>query len=260
MKYLVVEAHPDDLVFFCGGAVARLIAEGHELSVLTVTDGEQGTLNPAFDTAEKLAEVMRQEHRRALNCLNISEVKFLGEKNHFLQPDHALREKIARHIREVQPEAVFSFDPWNFDENPDHRAVGLMTLEACSFAHMHLFHPEHIQDGLSTAVVAKIIQFKTPNPNTYVDISGTLEKKIEAALAYESQVELMKEEGRQRLARLGMQHAIFEGPFDQIVAQTLQQLAAETGKGAGLPAAEAFQVRGLGILENARQVIGELGI
>ena len=260
MKYLVVEAHPDDLVFFCGGAIAKLIAEGHDVSVLTVTDGEQGTLNPNFDTAEKLAAVMRKEHQRALSYLNILDLKFLGEQNHFLKPDHNLREKITRNIREVQPQAVFSFDPWNLDENPDHRAVGLMTLEACSFAHMHLFHPEHIQEGLSPAIVAKVIQFKTPNPNTYIDISATLDKKIEAALSYESQVELMKEEGRQRLAVLGLQHPIFEGPFNQIVAQTLRHLAAETGKPVGLQAAEAFRVRGLGILENAREVVGELGI
>lgn len=260
MKYLVVEAHPDDLVFFCGGAIARLIAEGHESAVLTVTDGEQGTLNPAFDTAEKLAEVMRQAHRRALACLNSTEGKVLGAKQHVLPPDHALREKITRPIRAVQPEAVFSFDPWNFAANPDHRAVGLMTLEACSFAHMHLFHPEHMQEGRSTAIVAKVIQLKTPNSNTDLAISATVAKKSEPALAYESQVELLKEAGRRRLAVLGRQHPIFEGPFNQGVAQILRQLAAENGKAAGLPAAEAFRVCGLGILENARAVVGELGI
>jgi LmbE family N-acetylglucosaminyl deacetylase len=260
MKYLVVEAHPDDLVFFCGGTVAKLIAQGHEIAVLTVTDGQQGTLEPAFDSEEKLARVMRQEQGRACSRLGIQEVTFLGARNHFLLPTHDLREKITRHVRQVQPAAVFTFDPWNFDENPDHRAVGLATLEACSFAHMHLFHPEHLQQGLSTAMVAKVILYKTPNPNTFVDVSTTLDQKIEAALAYESQIELMKEEGRLRLEVLGQRHPIFEGDFAEIVAVTLRQLAAETGKQAGMPAAEAFQVRGLGILENAKPVVGELGI
>jgi LmbE family N-acetylglucosaminyl deacetylase len=260
MRYLVVEAHPDDMVFFCGGTIAKLVQEGHEISVLTVTDGQEGTMNPRYDTEECLAAVMRKEHRKACACLNISDITYLGEKNHFVEPSHALREKITRHVRKVQPAAIFSFDPWNFDENPDHRAVGLAVLEACSFAHMHLFHPEHLQEGLSTAIVAKVIQFKTPNPNTFVDISSTLDDKIRAALAYESQIELMRDEGRLRLEKLGIRHPIFEGEFAEIVAKTLRQMAAETGKHANLPAAEAFHVRGLGILENAREVVGEFGI
>ena len=63
MRYLVVEPHPDDLPFFCGGTVARLLSEGHGVIALVVTDGEQGTLNLSYDTDDKLAKVMREEER-----------------------------------------------------------------------------------------------------------------------------------------------------------------------------------------------------
>lgn len=260
MRYLVIEAHPDDLVFFCGGTVAKLLKEGHEIHVLTVTDGQQGTLNPKYGNENQLAQTMRFEHARACAVHRIKNITHLGMPNHFLEPTQQLREVITRHVRKVQPAGVFCFDPWNFDENPDHRAVGLMALEACSFAHFHLFHPEHMGEGLKPAMVAKMILFKTPIPNTFVDISETLETNIQAALMYESQIELMRDEGKLRLAALGLHHPIFEMDFAQTVAVTMRQLAEETGKRVGLPYAEGFLVRGLGILENARAVVGELGI
>jgi LmbE family N-acetylglucosaminyl deacetylase len=260
MRYLVVEPHPDDLPFFFGGTVARLIAEGHEVSTLVVTDGEQGTLNLSYDTDDKLAAVMREEERAACKVLGVEDITFLGEKNHFLEPTHELREKIVRHIREVQPAAVFTIDPWNFDENPDHRAVGMLVLEACSFAHFHLFHPEHIEEGLKTAMVAKVILGKTADPNSYVDISKYVEKKVEAILCYKSQLEMMQMEGAARLKALGKSSPIFDSPIADVMPASIAAIAEEDGEKAGMPMAEAFHVRGLGILENIKDMIGGLPV
>lgn len=260
MRYLVVEPHPDDLSFFCGGTVARLIAEGHEVSTLVVTDGEQGTLNRSYDTDDKLAKVMRDEERAACKALGVEDITFLGLKNHFLEPTHDLREKIVRHVRKVQPAAVFTLDPWNFDENPDHRAVGMMVLEACSFAHFHLFHPEHIEEGLDIAIVAKVILGKTANPNSYVDISEYIDKKVESILCYESQLELMQMEGKARLEALGKSSPIFDGAIADVIPASMRAIAEEDGEKAGMPMAEAFHVRGLGILENIKDLIGGLPV
>jgi LmbE family N-acetylglucosaminyl deacetylase len=260
MRYLVVEPHPDDLPFFCGGTVAKLISEGHEVHTLVMTDGEQGTLNLSYDKDDKLAAVMRAEEQAACKTLGVKNIKFLGLKNHFLEPTHELREKIVRHVREIQPAAVFTIDPWNFDENPDHRAVGQVVLEACSFAHFHLFHPEHLKEGLSTAMVAKVILGKTPSPNSYVDISGFIDKKIEAILCYKSQIELMQMEGAARLKALGKSSPIFDNPLEEVIPVSVRQIAEEEGQKAGLPMAEAFHVRGLGILENIKDLIGGLSV
>lgn len=262
MRYLVVEAHPDDLVFFCGGTVAKLIDEGHEIEVVSVTDGQQGTLDLSFQDEDLLAEVIRAEDQACCRALGLdpSKVTYMGWKNHFLEPTHQLREEITRIIRRVQPQAIFTFDPWNYDENPDHRAVGLATLEAAAYAHYHLFHPEHLRAGLKVADVAKMVLFKSAMPNTYVDVTTTLGRVIEAALCYKSQVEAMKEEGRRRLAVLGLSHAVFDGDFEQAVRVSMYGMAQATGKKAGMEAAEAFNVRGLGILENIKEVIGGLGV
>jgi LmbE family N-acetylglucosaminyl deacetylase len=260
VRYLVVEPHPDDLVFFCGGTVAKLLSEGHEVHTLVVTDGEQGTLNRSYDTDMKLAAVMREEERAACKELGVEHIKFLGLKNHFLEPTHELREKIVRHVREVQPAAVITIDPWNFDENPDHRAVGQVVLEACSFAHFHLFHPEHLEEGLQTAMVAKVILGKTPNPNSYVDISGFIDKKIAAALCYKSQLELMRMEGAARLKVLGKSSPIFDNPLDEVIPASIHAVAEKEGQKANVHLAESFHVRGLGILENIKELIGGLDV
>jgi LmbE family N-acetylglucosaminyl deacetylase len=260
MRYLVVEPHPDDLAFFCGGTVAKLIAEGHEVETLVVTDGEQGTLNRSYDTDEKLAAVMRDEQRAACEVLGVRKVTFLGLKNHFLEPTHQLRDKIVRHVREVQPGAVITLDPWNFDENPDHRAVGQAVLEACSFAHFHLFHPEHLDEGLETAMVAKVILGKSPSPNSHVDISEFMDKKISAILCYRSQLELMQMEGAGRLEVLGKSSPIFDSPVEEIIPVSIRAVAEEEGKQANLPLAESFNVRGLGILENIKDLVGGLSV
>jgi LmbE family N-acetylglucosaminyl deacetylase len=260
MRYLVVEPHPDDLAFFCGGTVARLISEGHEVHTLVVTDGEQGTLNRSYATDRNLAAVMREEQQAACATLGVEHVKFLGMKNHFLEPTHELRERIVRHVREIQPAAVFTIDPWNFDENPDHRAVGQVVLEACSFAHFHLFHPEHLEQGLDIAMVAKVILGKTPNPNAYVDISDFVEKKISAILCYKSQLELMRMEGAARLKVLGKSSPIFDNPLDEVIPASIRQVAEDEGEKGNLPMAESFHVRGLGILENIKDLIGGLSV
>ena len=79
MRYLVVEPHPDDLAFFCGGTVAKLIAEGHEVETLVMTDGEQGTLNRSYDTDDKLAAVMREEQRAACEVLGLDPLYVANE-------------------------------------------------------------------------------------------------------------------------------------------------------------------------------------
>ena len=163
-------------------------------------------------------------------------------------------------MREAQPGAVISIDPWNFDENPDHRAVGQAVLEACSFAHFHLFHPEHLDQGLETAMVAKVILGKGPNPNSHVDISEFIDKKIAAILCYRSQLELMRMEGAGRLKVLGKSSPIFDSPIDEVIPLSIRAVAEEEGKDANLPLAEAFNVRGLGILENIKDLVGGLSV
>lgn len=57
-----------------------------------------------------------------------------------------------------------------------------------------------------------------------------------------------------------MSAAAFEGDVGAMVASALRGVARHAGKNAGLEAAEAFQVRGLGILENIKELVGGLSV
>ena len=101
---------------------------------------------------------------------------------------------------------------------------------------------------------------KTPNPNAYVDISGFIDKKIAAALCYKSQLELMRMEGAARLEVLGKSSPIFDNPLDEVIPALLHSVAEEEGQKGNVPLAESFRVRGLGILENIKELIGGLDV
>ncbi len=109
-------------------------------------------------------------------------------------------------------------------------------------------------------MVAKVILGKTPNPNSYVDISGFIDKKIDAILCYSSQLELMQMEGAARLKVLGKSSPIFDSPLDEIIPASIRAIAEEEGEKGNVPLAESFHVRGLGILENIKDLIGGLSV
>jgi hypothetical protein len=105
-----------------------------------------------------------------------------------------------------------------------------------------------------------VIFGKTPNPNTFVDISGFIDKKIESIMCYKSQLELMQMEGFERLKVLGKSSPIFDNPLEEVIPVSIHAVAEEEGKKWNVPLAESFLVRGLGILENIKDLVGGLSV
>jgi LmbE family N-acetylglucosaminyl deacetylase len=129
-RVLVVAAHPDDLETACGGTVALLIRYGIEVSLLLGTDGDIGTHDLSF-TRESLAATRRQETRNAAALLGLKEVIFLGHHDGELVADLALRAEIAGAYRRLQPDTIFTFDPfWAGQAHPDHTAAGRAAVDA----------------------------------------------------------------------------------------------------------------------------------
>jgi LmbE family N-acetylglucosaminyl deacetylase len=82
-----------------------------------------------------------------------------------------------------------TFDPWRRNEvHPDHRAVGISTLDALACARTRLSFPEQLGDGVTAHRVREIYYFSTDQANHWVDIRGVMEKKIEAMRCHESQM------------------------------------------------------------------------
>jgi LmbE family N-acetylglucosaminyl deacetylase len=241
LTILVVEAHPDDATLFAGGTIAKLSAQGHTIVNLCTTYGEKGTLDPAM-TREKMIEIEKQESKRAAEILGVKEIRYLEIPDGEVKSGLELRQRYTEVLRQVRPDFVFSFDPHNpLDPHADHQAVGRTIYEASYTSHFHLYFPEQIAQGLKPHLITKYFGWNSPNPNTFVDISETLDTKIQALLAYESQMQMLLEETKQRVLRADVSVPILDTmDWQDIYRMWISISAQETGKIAKLRYAEGF--------------------
>jgi LmbE family N-acetylglucosaminyl deacetylase len=188
-RILVVQAHPDDAEHICGGTIALLVAEGKDIHYLLVTRGDKGTDNPEM-TIEQVAAIREQEQRKAASVQGVQTVTFLnGYFDGEVEPTLQLRRDIAFVLRQWKPDVVFTFDPWRKDEpHPDHRAVGITTLDALACARGVSFYPEQLKDGVTPHSVKHLYYFLTDRPNHWVDISNVIDKKVRALSCHQSQM------------------------------------------------------------------------
>jgi LmbE family N-acetylglucosaminyl deacetylase len=218
---LVVMAHPDDAEFSAGGTLACWTGAGARVSYCVCTDGDKGTSDPRRDP-RAVAEERIAEQRAAARVLGVEEVVFLGHPDGVLQPTLELRRDIVRVIRRVRPEAVLCPDPTRrfgpgYINHPDHRAVGDVTLDAVyPSARDPLVFPELVEEGLAPHRVTQVFVASPTEPNCLVDISGTLERKLDALRQHRSQI------------------------TDDRLRELVPRRAAEVGAPHGLAAAEAF--------------------
>lgn len=176
MKILVVAAHQDDETLGCGATVARLVAEGATASVVHFVQG-YGSRDVELQGKNSVEE--------ACKVLGISQVFSLDFPDQRLDtvPFLDLVKSLEKVIVQVKPDTIFTH--YGQDLNKDHRLVCEAVLTAT--------RPKPGQQ------VKTIYSFEIPSstdwnyplsfsPNTFFDVSKTMEKKAEAIKHYESEV------------------------------------------------------------------------
>lgn len=210
-RVLFIQAHPDDAEHLCGGTVARLVEEGLDVQYLFVTRGDKGS-DDLDMTPEKLAAIREAEQREAASVLGVQTVTFLeGYFDGEVEPTIELRRTLAFVVRQWKPDAVFTFDPWRRNEvHPDHRAVGICTLDALACARGRMYYPEQLENGITPHNVRHIYYFSTDRPNHWVDITSTVDKKVAALRCHISQTKSknIEEWVRRRASIAGVEHKI----------------------------------------------------
>ena len=216
-KVLLVTPHPDDAEGGCGGTVAKWIREGAEVVYVLCTNGDKGT-NDREMSPERLAAIREVEQSEAARVLVVKEVVFLRHPDGELQDDRQFREEVVREIRRHRPDTVMCLDHsgrWGHSHR-DHRASAQVTMDAvCTYAWRGLYFPEHIKrDGLQPHVVSEIYLWGSGQPNTYVDISTTLDLKARALSQHTSQIgdpertkEHIRDHARRAGERCGLEYA-----------------------------------------------------
>jgi LmbE family N-acetylglucosaminyl deacetylase len=216
-KVLVVCAHPDDPEFGAAGTIARWTAGGTEVVYVIVTDGSKGSADADMTRAE-LAALREKEQRAAAAELGVSQVVFLGMVDGEVQNDYETREMIVRQIRLHKPDVLVTHDPTarivdnTYLNHTDHRVVGDTVLDAVfPLARDRLNFQEHEREGLMPHAVMDVFLIFTNEPNYWVDITDTMDKKIAALNQHKSQIgdpQAMEERQRQR-ARDNARHVSF---------------------------------------------------
>ena len=193
-RALAVYAHPDDPEISAGGTLASWADAGCHVELLITTRGEKGTSDPDADL-DALVALRREETAAAAAVLGVAGVRYLDYPDGDLVDDAELRGAIVRHVREVRPEIVLCPDPTavffagSYYNHRDHRVTGWATLDAIAPAagNPHYF-PELRAEGLDAYQVRAVYLSGTLEPNVWIDISDTLEHKIEALFCHGSQL------------------------------------------------------------------------
>jgi LmbE family N-acetylglucosaminyl deacetylase len=193
-KVLLISPHPDDVDFGCAGTIAEWTRSGKHIAYVICTSGDKGT-DDSHMKAETLIAIREAEQRRAAKTVGVEDVTFLHFKDGELENTREFREVLVRMIRTHRPDAVLTIDPANTRfENPyvshaDHRATALAVFDAIyPAARNRNFFPEQLAEGLTPHAVDKIYFFGTDCPNTWVDITDTIDAKMAALRSHESQV------------------------------------------------------------------------
>jgi LmbE family N-acetylglucosaminyl deacetylase len=226
-RVLLIGAHPDDPEFSSGGTTALWTRAGLEVIFVVATSGDKGTPDKEM-TGDRLSRMREDEERAAAARLGVTEVVFLRFPDGELTPSLELRGAITRLIRLYKPYAVMTHDPLTlfynneFINHPDHRAVGLATVDAIyPTARDPLQFNEHIREGLEPHKVKEIYLFGSESPNVLVDISETIEDKVEALKLHVTQVgppEQLAERVKSRSAMIAEPHGLqYAEAFRRIV-------------------------------------------
>jgi LmbE family N-acetylglucosaminyl deacetylase len=218
-RALVVFAHPDDAEFLCGGTVASWTKGGTEVHYVCASDGSAGWNGPDL-SREEVARIRGAELKEAAEVLGVSSVTFLGFVDGSLEPTLELRRAITREVRRLRPDLIVTNDPsqlWSgrrYVNHPDHRAVGeaVLAVVACDAPTRPQF-PELLEEGLEPHKVARLWLPTWDGADTYVDISETIELKIESLHRHKSQMENMgmddvDERIRDWAADVGKEHEV----------------------------------------------------
>jgi LmbE family N-acetylglucosaminyl deacetylase len=192
-RILVVTAHPDDVDFGAAGSVATWTASGIDVAYCIVTDGDAGGAEYGIARAD-MAALRREEQAAAAKTVGVTDLSWLGYRDGRVEATLDLRCDITRVIRRFRPDRVVAQSPQrNFQRiyasHPDHLATGEATLSAVyPDARNAWAHEELLDEGYEPHVVPEVWMMTGNAPDRFVDITATIDRKIQALLQHRSQL------------------------------------------------------------------------
>ena len=233
---LAFGAHPDDIELGCGGSIAKAVADGKNVGLIDLTRGELGTRGSA--------SIRDKEAALAAELLGVKFRKNLGFRDGFFVNNEPHQLEIIKLIREHQPELVLcnAID----DRHIDHAKGSQLVSDACFLSGLAKIETNNsageAQVAWRPARVYHYIQWKEIKPDIVFDISGFLDKKIEAINAYASQ--FYDEKSDEPATPISSKNFL----------DSVRYRAQNLGRLAGVDAAEGFTVERTPLITNFDQL------
>lgn len=221
MKVLVVAAHPDDEILGCGGTMARLAGEGHEVRIAILAEGMSARSARREEADQKQMQHLHAQAQQAADKVGAIELVLCKLPDNRLDtvPLLDVVKLVEDLVDRIRPEIIYTHHPG--DLNVDHGVVHRAVLTATR--------------PMNGQCVREIYAFEVPSstewafqrlepsfrPNVFVDIADSLETKVAALGCYGTEIR--------------------EFPHPRS-AEALRAIATRWGSVAGVKAAEAFEL------------------
>lgn len=189
LDILAIGVHPDDVELGCAGVLIKEIHRGKKVGILDLTQGElgtRGTLETRYEEAAKAAQIMGVLVRENLKM-----------RDGFFKNDEQHQLLLIKSIRKYQPDIIFG--NILLDRHPDHGRAGQLIKDACFLSGLAKIETTG-EDGTPQEkwrprYVFQYIQDWYYEPDVLIDISDTLELKMEAIKAYATQFHTSQDDG-----------------------------------------------------------------
>lgn len=182
LDILAIGAHPDDVELGCGATIAKEISKGKKVGIIDLTRGELGTRGTA--------ETRDKESADAANILGVATRINMEFADGFFMNDKKHQMELIKMIRKYRPEIVLcnAID----DRHIDHGKGSKLVSDACFLSGLikidtKIEDDDNWQEPWRPKHVYHYIQWKNLEPDFVVDVSGFMDKKIKAILAYKTQ-------------------------------------------------------------------------
>ncbi|MFA4876152.1 MAG: PIG-L family deacetylase [Methanoregula sp.] len=221
MRILIIAAHPDDEVLGCGGTIARMSKEGHHISIVILGEGITSRYPHREDADRRSVQDLHEHSHEVAKLLGAKDLQIfdLPDNRFDTVPLLDIVKILEEHLEKIHPDLVYTHH--SADLNLDHVLLNRATLIATR--------------PLENSSVKTVLAYEVPSstewtfqnprqgfqPNIFVNVTKTLETKIEAMKLYD-------EENR-------------EYPHPRS-PEALRAIANRWGSVSGLKAAEAFEL------------------
>ena len=181
LDIVAIGAHPDDVELGCAATLAKSVSQGKKVGIIDLTKGELGTRGTP--------EIRMKEANQSAKILNVTTRENLGFRDGFFLNDKTHQLEVMKKIRFFRPDIILCNTPK--DRHVDHGKANALVHAACFLSGLEKIQLKDENnkklDPWTPKLILEYIQWNETVPDLIVDVSGFIDKKLEAIKAYKSQ-------------------------------------------------------------------------